>query len=58
MNAIKTVFLMTLMMALFLLIGYLLGGNTGMTIALVFSLIMNFGSFWFSDKIVLAMYSA
>ncbi len=49
---------MTLMMALFLLIGYLLGGNTGMTIALVFSLIMNFGSFWFSDKIVLAMYRA
>ncbi len=58
MNAVKTVFLMTLMMALFLLIGYLLGGNTGMTIALVFSLIMNFGSFWFSDKIVLAMYRA
>jgi len=49
---------MTLMMALFLLIGYLLGGKTGMTIALVFSLIMNFGSFWFSDKIVLAMYRA
>jgi heat shock protein HtpX len=49
---------MTLMMGLFLLIGYLLGGNTGMTIALVFSLIMNFGSFWFSDKIVLAMYRA
>lgn len=58
MNAVKTVFLMTLMMALFLLIGYLLGGNTGMTIALVFSLIMNFGSFWFSDKIVLKMYRA
>jgi len=57
-NAVKTVFLMTLMMGLFLLIGYLLGGNTGMTIALVFSLIMNFGSFWFSDKIVLAMYRA
>jgi heat shock protein HtpX len=57
-NAVKTVFLMTLMMALFLLIGYLLGGNTGMTIALVFSLIMNFGAFWFSDKIVLKMYRA
>jgi heat shock protein HtpX len=57
-NAIKTVFLMTLMMALFLFIGYMLGGNTGMTIALIFSLIMNFGSFWFSDKIVLAMFRA
>ena len=58
MNAVKTAFLMALMMALFLFIGYILGGNTGMTIALVFSLIMNFGSFWFSDKIVLAMYRA
>jgi heat shock protein HtpX len=49
---------MTLMMVLFLFIGYQLGGNTGMTIALVFSLIMNFGSYWFSDKIVLKMYRA
>jgi len=57
-NAIKTVFLMTLMMVLFLFIGYQLGGNTGMTIALVFSLLMNFGSYWFSDKIVLKMYRA
>ena len=58
MNAVKTVFLMTLMMVLFLFIGYQLGGNTGLTIALVFSLIMNFGSYWFSDKIVLKMYRA
>ncbi|MGB5289686.1 MAG: zinc metalloprotease HtpX [Ignavibacteriaceae bacterium] len=58
MNAVKTVFLMTLMMVLFLFVGNLLGGNTGMTIALVFSLIMNFGSYWFSDKIVLKMYRA
>ncbi len=58
MNAVKTVFLMTLMMVLFLFIGYSLGGNTGMTIALVFSLLMNFGSYWFSDKIVLKMYRA
>jgi heat shock protein HtpX len=58
MNAVKTAFLMALMMALFLFIGYILGGNTGMTIALVFSLLLNFGSFWFSDKIVLAMYRA
>ena len=55
---VKTVFLMTLMMVLFLFIGYQLGGNTGMTIALVFSLLMNFGSYWFSDKIVLKMYRA
>ena len=58
MNVVKTVFLMTLMMVLFLFIGYQLGGNTGMTIALFFSLLMNFGSYWFSDKIVLKMYRA
>ncbi len=58
MNGLKTVFLMSAMMALFLLVGYAIGGNTGMTIAFVFSLAMNFGSYWFSDKIVLAMYKA
>ncbi len=58
MNAIKTVFLMALMMALFLLVGYAIGGNSGMTIAFIFSLAMNFGSYWFSDKIVLSMYRA
>lgn len=58
MNTLKTVFLMTAMMVLFLLAGYLLGGRTGMTIALIFSLIMNFVSYWFSDKIVLKMYRA
>jgi heat shock protein HtpX len=58
MNTLKTVFLMTSMMILFLLVGYLLGGSTGMTIAFVFSLIMNFSTYWFSDKIVLSMYRA
>lgn len=58
MNTLKTVFLMTLMMVLFIVVGYLLGGQTGMTIAFIFALIMNFGSYWFSDKIVLAMYRA
>jgi heat shock protein HtpX len=58
MNAIKTTFLMAAMMALFLFVGYAIGGKSGMTIAFVFSLVMNFGSYWFSDKIVLAMYKA
>jgi heat shock protein HtpX len=58
MNMLKTVFLMTAMMILFLLAGYLLGGSTGMTIAFIFSLIMNFGTYWFSDKIVLSIYKA
>jgi heat shock protein HtpX len=58
MNTLKTVFLMTVMMILFLIVGYLLGGSTGMTIAFIFSLMMNFGSYWFSDKIILSMYRA
>lgn len=58
MNSLKTVFLMTLMMVLFLFVGNMLGGRSGMTIALIFSLAMNFGSYWFSDKIVLKMYRA
>jgi len=49
---------MTLMMVLFLLVGSALGGETGLIIAFVFSLALNFGSYWFSDKIVLKMYRA
>ena len=58
MNTVKMVFLMTVMMILFLFVGYLVGGNSGMTVAFIFALMMNFGSYWFSDKIVLAMYRA
>ncbi|MFA6596457.1 MAG: zinc metalloprotease HtpX [Ignavibacteriaceae bacterium] len=58
MNTLKTVFLMTLMMGLFIFVGDLLGGRSGMTIAFMFALAMNFGSYWFSDKVVLAMYKA
>ena len=58
MNGLKTVFLMSVMMALFLLVGYAIGGKSGMTIAFVFSLIMNFGSYWFSDKIVVSLAGA
>jgi heat shock protein HtpX len=58
MNTLKTVFLMTAMMMLFLIVGYLLGGSTGLTIAFFFSLAMNFGSYWFSDKIIIKMYKA
>jgi heat shock protein HtpX len=58
MNTVKTVFLMTFLMVLFLMVGYFLGGNSGMIIAFIFALIMNFSSYWFSDKIVLKMYRA
>ncbi|MFC2082284.1 zinc metalloprotease HtpX [Bacteroidota bacterium] len=58
MNSFKTAVLMTLMMVLFVLVGSALGGETGMMIAFIFSLAINFGSYWFSDKIVLKMYRA
>ncbi|MFH1195192.1 MAG: zinc metalloprotease HtpX [bacterium] len=58
MNSLKTVFLMTLMMVLLLLVGSLVGGENGLIIAFIFSLGLNFVSYWFSDKIVLAMYRA
>lgn len=58
MNTVKTTMLMAIMMVLFVLVGGALGGESGMMIAFVISLAMNFGSYWFSDKIVLAMYRA
>ena len=57
-NTLKTVFLITLMTVLLVFIGNLIGGRTGMIIALVFAVGMNFFSYWFSDKIVLKMYKA
>jgi heat shock protein HtpX len=57
-NQIKTVILLGLMSGLVLGIGYLFGGNQGLTIALVFAVLMNFGMFFFSHKLVLAMYRA
>lgn len=58
MNSVKTVFLMTAMMVLLMLVGSLVGGENGMIIAFIFSLGLNFVSYWFSDKIVLSMYGA
>lgn len=57
-NTLKTVFLITLMTVLLVFIGNLIGGKTGMIIALIFAVGMNFFSYWFSDKIVLKMYKA
>lgn len=58
MNGFKTVILMTIMMVLFLIVGNVLGGQQGLMMAFVISLVMNFGAYWFSDKIVLTMYRA
>jgi len=56
-NQLKTVVLLALLTALFLWIGGLFG-KAGFVFALIFVGIMNFGSYWFSDKIVLWMYRA
>lgn len=58
MNFFKTTILMAALTALLLLIGGLIGGQDGMIFALVIAGAMNFFSYWFSDKIVLAMYRA
>lgn len=57
-NTVKTVFLLGLLSGLLLVIGELLGGQTGLVIAFGFAVVMNFGSYWFSDKVVLRMYRA
>ncbi len=57
-NSFKTVLLLGLLTGFLLVIGKQLGGQTGMVVALVLSVGMNFFSWWFSDKIVLSMYQA
>ncbi|WP_348756197.1 zinc metalloprotease HtpX [uncultured Aquincola sp.] len=57
-NLLKTAVLMAAITALFVAIGGLIGGRSGMTIALIVALGMNFFSYWFSDKLVLKMYNA
>jgi heat shock protein HtpX len=58
MNTLKTFLLLTGLMALFIYIGNLLGGQSGMVSAFILAAIMNMGAYWFSDKIVLKMYGA
>src|SRR5262245_61858222 len=58
MNGMKTTLLLGFLTGLFMAVGYAIAGNQGMTIALVFAGLMNFGTYFWSDKIVLKMYSA
>ena len=58
MNPLKTVVLLTFMTVLLVFVGGAVGGRGGMVIAFGMALVMNFVSYWFSDKIVLSMYSA
>ena len=55
MNTLKTFFLLMVLTGMLLLIGAAIGGQAGLVIALVFALAMNFGAYWFSDKIALSM---
>ncbi len=57
-NLMKTAILMAAITALFMAIGAMIGGRAGMMLALVVALGMNFFSYWFSDTMVLKMYSA
>lgn len=57
-NVLRTGVLLAALTALLLVIGGAVGGNQGLFVAFVFALLMNFASYWFSDKIVLRMYGA
>ncbi len=58
MNTLKTTFLMAMLTVLLVTLGGALGGQGGMGIALVMAGVMNFVSYWFSDRMVLSMYAA
>ena len=57
-SQIKTVLLLALLSAIIIGLGGIMGGRTGIIIAFVIAMIMNVGSYWYSDKIVLSMYQA
>ena len=53
---LRTTLLLGAMTGLIMGIGQYFGGSQGLTISFIFAVVMNFGSYWFSDKIVLKMY--
>jgi heat shock protein HtpX len=55
---LRTTLLLGALTGIIMVIGQFVGGTTGMTIAFIFAIIMNFGAYWFSDKMVLAAYGA
>ena len=57
-NIFKTTFLLSLLTILLVIMGGAVGGQGGMMVAFLLAAAMNFGSYWFSDKIVLKMYNA
>jgi heat shock protein HtpX len=57
-NTFKTAFLLTALTLLLMFVGRVFGGQNGMLIALVFAAVLNFVSYFYSDKIALSMYRA
>jgi len=57
-SQLRTLFFLSILTALFILIGGAVGGRAGMMFAFLFACVMNIAAYWFSDKIVLAMYRA
>ncbi len=57
-NGLKTTVLLTILALVLLTVGQLVGGMSGLAVAIVLSLIFNFGAYFWSDKIILAMYRA
>jgi heat shock protein HtpX len=57
-NGLKTVLLLGLLSGLLLVAGDVIGGPNGIVVAFIMAVVMNFGSYWFSDKLVLRMYRA
>jgi heat shock protein HtpX len=58
MNTLKVTVLLAAMTVLFVGLGQMFGGRNGMILAFVLAAVMNFAAYWFSDKIILAMYRA
>lgn len=58
MNSLKSVLLLGALTGLLMFIGGLFGGKGGVMIAFLFAMVMNFGAYWFSDKLILRMYQA
>jgi len=57
-NNFRTFFLMTLLTVFFVWVGGQIGGQQGLIIAFIMAVVMNFGAYWFSDKVVLRQYRA
>lgn len=58
MNALKIILMLAALSGILLVVGAVVGGRIGLVMALILSVVMNIGSYWYSDRIVLKMYNA